>query len=266
MHIIRRGQEGAYRNESFRNWMNNRSAKVDCDSLLCNSFICNDAIQIHNAAFTESLNQSIIFWLRRRHTAEGGDNRLHMIGTLHANNERNKITEVLLRSAVKTEHFVGVCQVRLMRCWPDDFPHCARWIAAAKKCKKNVLVYNFWIVTYAEKSVFEAGFCSLAGAKVTREKCASLPLEKGRKKGSAGYKKTHRVSPVGFLLAHGYRIAAECITPGKPASHEYDSTFRSFCQGHSEALGPQNGSERLSSMRSCAISSMSKFSRMSFAK
>lgn len=173
--------------------MNNRSAKVDRDSLLCNSFICHDAIQIHNAAFTKSSNQSIIFWLRRRHTAEGGDNRLHMFGTLHTDNERNKITEVLLRSAVKAEHFGGVCQVRLMRCWPDDFPHCARQSAARKNVKKNVLVYNFWIVTYAEKSVFEAGFCSLAGVKVTREKCAALPPEKGRKKARLGIKK-----PTGF--------------------------------------------------------------------
>lgn len=105
-----------------------------------------------------------------------------MFGTLHTNSERNKITEVLLRSAVKTEHLGGVCQVRLMRCWPDDFPIARGGLPPRKNVKKNVLVYNFWIVTYAEKSVFEAGFCSLAGAKVTREKCASLPLEKGKKR------------------------------------------------------------------------------------
>ena len=34
--------------------------------------------------------------------------------TILAQNERNKITEVLLRSAVNTEHFGGVCQVRLL--------------------------------------------------------------------------------------------------------------------------------------------------------
>lgn len=34
--------------------------------------------------------------------------------TILAQNERNKITEVLLRSADKTELLVGVCQVRLL--------------------------------------------------------------------------------------------------------------------------------------------------------
>ena len=43
-----------------------------------------------------------------------------------AQNERNKITEVLLRSAVNTEHFGGVCQVRLLALWPDDLPPIVR--------------------------------------------------------------------------------------------------------------------------------------------
>ena len=59
-----------------------------------------------------------------------------MFGTLHTNNERNKITEVLLRSAVKTEHFGGVCQVRLMRCWPNDFPIARGGLPPRKNVKK----------------------------------------------------------------------------------------------------------------------------------
>lgn len=59
-----------------------------------------------------------------------------MFGSLHTNNERNKMTEVLLRSAVKTEHFGGVCQVRLLRGGPMIFPIVRGNPLREKKSKK----------------------------------------------------------------------------------------------------------------------------------
>lgn len=96
--------------------------------------------------------------------------------------ERNKMTEVLLRSAVETEYFGGVCQVRLLLWVGRSQSLSARWIAAAK-IYVPMSSLLFWVCPLAVKKCGGGRvFCSVMGLERSSKSPLHCPPKRAEKK------------------------------------------------------------------------------------